>query len=71
MTGGKHFPHVVELDSETPTKWRKDGSLVVEIETVVDGEGGTLTANRTLVLAFRNGQTKILKSTTNFSVEND
>jgi hypothetical protein len=71
MKGGKQFPHVVELDSETPTKWRKDGSLVVEIETVVDGEGGTLTANRTLVLAFRNGQTKILKSTTNFSVEND
>jgi hypothetical protein len=71
MKGGKEFPHMVELDSETPTRWQKDGSLVVEIETIVDGAGSELTANRTVVLAFRNGKATIAKSTSKFKVEGD
>jgi hypothetical protein len=39
---GKNFPHVAELDSQSAKRWQKDGSLVVEIETVVDGEGAPL-----------------------------
>jgi hypothetical protein len=69
---GKNFPHVVELDSAEAKRWQKDGSLVVEIETIVDGEGPTLTANRTVVLGFdHSAKAKILKSTTKFAIEKE
>jgi hypothetical protein len=67
---GKNFPHVVELDSQSAKRWQSDGSLIVEIETIVDGEGPTLTANRTVVLGFdHSAKAKILKSTTKFAIE--
>jgi len=68
---GKNFPHVVELDSAKAKRWQKDGSLVVEIETIQDGggDGATITANRTVVLGFDRGKAKILKSTTKFAIE--
>jgi len=67
---GKNFPHVVELDSQSAKRWQSDGSLLVEIETIVDGEGPTLTANRTVVLGFdHSAKAKILKSTTKFATE--
>jgi hypothetical protein len=69
---GKDFPHINQLDSEKAKRWQKDGSLLVEIETIVDGEAGSLTANRTVVLGFdRSGKAKILKSTVKFAVEKD
>ena len=68
---GKNFPHVVELDSQSAKRWQSDGSLLVEIETIVDGEGPTLTANRTVVLGFdHSAKAKILKSTVKFATEN-
>jgi hypothetical protein len=67
---GKNFPHVVELDSQSAKRWQSDGSLLVEIETIVDGEGPTLTANRTVVLGFdHSAKAKILKSTIKFATE--
>ena len=67
---GKNFPHVHQLDSTTAKRWEKDGSLLVEIETIVDGEGGTLTATRSVVLGFANfAKAKILKSTIKFATE--
>jgi hypothetical protein len=67
---GKSFPHVVELDSQSAKRWQKDGSLLVEIETIVDGEGTSLTGTRTVVLGFdRSDKAKILKSTIKFKTE--
>jgi hypothetical protein len=67
---GKIFPHVAELDSQSAKRWYKDGSLLVEIETIVDGEDLTLTATRTVVLGFdRSDKAKILKSTIKFATE--
>jgi hypothetical protein len=67
---GKDFPHIVELDSAKAKRWQSDGSLLVEIETIVDGEGPTLTANRTVVLGFdHSAKAKILKSTVKFATE--
>jgi len=67
---GKNFPHVAGLDSESAKRWEKDGSLLVEIETVVDGEGSTLTATRTVILGFNHfDKAKILKSTIKFAIE--
>lgn len=69
---GKDFPHIVELDSAKAKRWQKDGSLVVEIETIQDGggDGSTITANRTVVLGFdHSAKAKILKSTTKFATE--
>jgi hypothetical protein len=67
---GRSFPHVSELDSWSATQWQKDGSLVVEIENIVDGNDGSITATRTVVLGFdRLNQAKVLKSTIKFAVE--
>jgi hypothetical protein len=69
---GKNFPHVVELDSQSAKRWQSDGSLLVEIETIMDGEGPTLTANRTVVLGFdHSAKAKILKSTVKFAIEKE
>jgi hypothetical protein len=58
------------LDYEDAIAWRKDGSLVVEIETMVDGDGSSVTAARTVVLGFdRSGKARILKSTIRFKEE--
>ena len=70
---GKDFPHIVELDSAKAKRWQKDGSLVVEIETIQDGgdDGATITANRTVVLGFdHSAKAKIIKSTVKFAIEN-
>src|SRR5215469_18019639 len=61
---GKSFPHVSELDSWSAKQWQKDGSLIVEIENMVDGNDGSITATRTVVLGFdRSDKPKALKST--------
>jgi hypothetical protein len=69
---GKSFPHMNELNSQSAKGWQKDGSLVVEIETIQDGndEGLAATATRTVVLGFDGSKkAKVLKSTTKFVVE--
>ena len=47
VKGGKSFPHVDELNSQSAKRWQTDGSLVVEIENMVDGNDGSITARRT------------------------
>jgi hypothetical protein len=69
---GKSFPHVSEWNGQNAKRWEKDGSLVVEIETTVDGneEGLSVTATRTVVLGFdRSDKAKVRKSTIKFAVE--
>jgi hypothetical protein len=67
---GKSFPHIAELDSHRAVQWQKDGSLVMEIESIQDGEAGSITATRTVVLAFdRSDKAKVLKSTIKFALE--
>ena len=62
--------HFAELDSQSAIRWEKDGSLVVQIETIVDGNEGSVTATRTVVLALdRSDKAKVRKSTTKFAVE--
>ena len=69
---GKNFPHVAGLNSQKAERWQKDGSLVVEIETMIDGEAGSITATRTVVLGFdRSHKARILKSTIKFVTEKD
>jgi hypothetical protein len=70
VKGGKSFPHVAELNSQSATRWQKDGSLVVEIENIVDGNEGSITATRTVVLGFdRSDKAEVRKSTIKFAVE--
>ncbi len=70
IKGGKSFPHVVELNSQTATRWQKDGSLILAIENVVDGNEGTITATRTVVLGFdQSDKARIRKSTIKFAVD--
>src|SRR5882757_5902615 len=57
---GKSFPHVSELDSWSAKQWQKD----------VDGNDGSITATRTVVMGFdRSDKAKVLKSTIKFAVE--
>jgi len=70
IKAGKSFPHVAELNSQSAKRWQKDGSLVVEIENMVDGNEGSVTATRTVVLGFdRSDKAEVLKSTIKFTVE--
>jgi hypothetical protein len=67
---GMDLQHVSELDSQKAIRWEKDGSLVVQIETMVDGNEGSATATRTVVLVLdRSDKAKIRKSTTKYAVE--
>src|SRR2546421_2734012 len=70
VKGGKSFPHIAESNSQSAIRWQKDGSLVVEIENMVDGEDGSITATRTVMLGFdRSDKAKILKSRIKFVTE--
>jgi hypothetical protein len=70
VMGGKSFPHISQLNSQSATRWHKDGSLVVVIENRVDGDSGSITATRTVVLGFdRSDKARILKSTIKFTRE--
>jgi uncharacterized protein YecT (DUF1311 family) len=69
---GKKFPHVASLNWQEAEEWKKDGSLVVSIDTMIDGEGSSITATRTVVLAFaRSGKAKIVKSTIKYKTETE
>ena len=68
IMAGKEYPHVVEMNSQSAKRWRKDGTLEIEIETIQDGAGSTIQANRTVILGFgHGGKAKILKSTTKYT----
>jgi hypothetical protein len=64
----KHFWHWAAIDWTTPVRWQKDGSLVVEIESTMDGNANLATATRTVVLQIdAKGKAKILSSTQKIS----
>ena len=69
---GRNFPHVASLNWQEAKAWTKDGSLVVSIDTMIDGEGSSITATRTVVLGFdRTGKARIVKSTIKYETERD
>ena len=69
---GKKFPHIAGLNWQEAKKWKKDGSLVVTIDTMIDGAGSSITATRTLVLGFdRPGKARIVGSTIKYRTETD
>ena len=69
---GKKFPHVANLNWQEAKEWKKDGSLVVTIDTMIDGEGRSITATRTVVLGFdQAGKARIVKSTIKYKTETD
>jgi hypothetical protein len=68
---GKKFPHFASLNWQEAEAWRKNGSLVVTIDTMTDGgDGGSILATRTVVLGFDPARTaKIVKSTIKYKTE--
>jgi hypothetical protein len=69
---GKRYPHFANMNWQEAEEWRKDGSLVVTVVTMVDGDAGSITATRTLVIAFdRAGKPKILQSTIKYETADD
>jgi len=69
---GRKFPHVASLNWQEARAWNKDGSLVVSIDTMIDGDGRSITATRTVVLGFdRAGKARIVKSTIKYETEAD
>jgi hypothetical protein len=70
---GKKFPHVAGLNWQEAKEWKKDGSLVVTIDTMIDGGGsGSITATRTVLVGFdRAGKARIMKSTIRYKTEKD
>lgn len=69
---GKKIPHFAPLNWQEAKEWKKDGSLVVTIDTMIDGESSSITATRTVVLAFnRADKARIVKSTIKYKTETD
>ena len=69
---GKKFPHFASLNWQEAKEWKKDGSLVVTIDTMIDGQGSSITATRTVVLGFdRAGKARFVKSTIKYETETD
>jgi hypothetical protein len=69
---GRKFPHVASLNWQEAKTWKTDGSLVVSIGTMIDGEGSSIIATRTVVLGFdRAGRARIVKSTIKYETQTD
>ncbi len=69
---GKKFHHVANLNWQEATAWKKDGSLVMSITSMDDGESGSVTAERTVLLRFnRSGKVKVLRSTIKYETSTD
>ncbi len=69
---GKSFPHVASLNWQEARTWKKDGTLVVSIDTMIDGAGSSIIATRTVALGFdRAGKARIVKSTIKYETETD
>jgi hypothetical protein len=72
LKNGKKFPHFANLNWQEAKEWKKDGSLVVTIDTMIDGDGSSITATRTVVLGFdRSGTARVAKSTIKYKTETD
>ena len=66
---GRKFPHVAGLNWQDAEAWKKDGSLVVTVTTMIDGDGPSITATRTVVLGFdRDGKARIRTSTIKYEI---
>lgn len=72
LTGRENLTHFASFNWQEAKEWTKDGSLRVTIDTMVDGEGGSITATRTVVVGFdRAGKPKIVKSTIRYETKKD
>jgi hypothetical protein len=63
---------ITNINSTSAKRWEKDGSLIVEIETVKSRDKDIMTATRTLVLGIdKSGEAKILRSSQKVTTEAD
>jgi hypothetical protein len=69
---GRKYPHFASLNWQEAEEWKKDGLLVVSVTTMIDGDGSSITATRTVVLGFdRAGKARIVKSTIKYETGTD
>jgi hypothetical protein len=69
---GKKFPHFANLNWQRAEKWKEDGSLAVTITTMIDGDGRSITATRTVELRFDPaGKARIAKSIIRYETAKD
>ncbi len=69
---GRNFPHFANLNWQEAKEWKKNGSLVVTVTTMVDGEGDSITATRAVTVSFdRVGHPRIVNSTISYKSEHD
>lgn len=63
MKRGQDYPHWSEMNYTTVERWNKDGTLTIQIESVLDGAGASLSATRRVVLGFdRAGRVEVESS---------
>ena len=69
---GKNYGHVANNNWQTAEKWNKDGSLLMTVDSMIDGSGYTASAVRTVVLGFdKSKKAKILKSSISYDFKKD
>jgi len=63
---------ITNVDSTRAIRWERNGSLIMEIETVKSRVDDIMIATRTVVLGFdQHGKAKILKSAQKVTTEKD
>jgi hypothetical protein len=71
IKAGKEHPHVAANNWQSAKKWNKDGSLLLTVDSAIDGAGHAASATRTVLLGFdKSGKFKILKSTVKYESSN-
>lgn len=69
---GKKFTHIANQNWQEAKEWKNDGSLVVTVDTMIDGAGTSIAATRTVVLGFdQAGKARIVKSTIKYETKRD
>lgn len=72
IRAGKPHPHVASNNWQEAEEWKKNGSLLLTVDSTIDGAGHTASATRTVLLGFdKSDKAKILKSTVKYESKDD
>jgi hypothetical protein len=72
IRAGKSHPHVASNNWQEAEEWKKDGSLLLTVDSTIDGAGHTASATRAVLLGFdKSDKPKVLKSTVKYESKDD
>ena len=69
---GKTFTHVAANNWQEAVKWLKNGSLIMTVDSMIDGTGPAVEATRTVTIRFGKGEKpEVLNSSVKYDTESE